>query len=477
MSSHDFQDDQNPTAYAKELRLKAEKILQESAQHIKDYNAKQIEQLIHELQVHQVELEIQNKTLQDAHRELGYTRDQYLQLYNSAPVGYLTSDAFGVVLQVNLTLETMLGVSPEELLNAPLGKWCTDKDAYYLHCRALIRTQDNASCEMEMKRADGTIFYAYVESCVIDNNQSDIIPCIRSIIMDVTDKKLMEQELIQLNSNLEKQVAKEMATVRRQETIIYEQKKLADMGQMINAIAHQWRQPLNALSLYAQIIVDRIQNHELTPEFVNRFSDTHRQLITHLSETIDDFRNFFHPDKEKIQFDGILVIVGLLRLLQIQFNAHQIDIDVHCSCNNKTKECDNLLTNPECKFKKTKLFGYPGEFKQVIINLLYNAADAIRENMESGRIKRGLIHVDVEGLTDSIWMTIADNGGGIPDDTMSHIYEPYFSTKEEGKGTGLGLYMTKLIVEEHMQGKLSAENRGDGAAFKIELAVFAPDAP
>ena len=255
------------------------------------------------------------------------------------------------------------------------------------------------------------------------------------------------EELAELNANLDKKIHEEVAKSKRQEALLIHQSRSAAMGEMIGAIAHQWRQPLNALGLVQQNLNLRFQMGKLDAEFMANSMVKSERLISKMSSTIDDFRNFFKPNKHVEPFNIKSIISATIELLDAQLRNHNIVINLYCS--------DHINT-----------VGLPGEFSQVILNLINNAKDALVER----KVTQPIISISVLNMEDkNITVIVKDNAGGIADNIMDKIYDPYFTTKEEGKGTGIGLYMSKIIVENNMNGSLSAFNDNEGANFVIQL--------
>ncbi len=226
-----------------------------------------------------------------------------------------------------------------------------------------------------------------------------------------------------------------------QEALLHQQSKLAAMGEMIGAIAHQWRQPLNALSMNIQNLEEDFDEGLVDSAFVKAFIAKNRKTILFMSKTIDDFRNFFRTDKEKHDFSLREAIGETLSLQEAQFKSH--DIRVSIQGDDRT------------------LFSFKSEFQQVMLNLINNAKDALLEHKSEEK------SILIELLNDEI--AVEDTGGGIPLEIMERIFEPYFTTKEQGKGTGIGLYMSKLIIEKNMGGVLSVANTNEGARFSIRF--------
>jgi len=244
-----------------------------------------------------------------------------------------------------------------------------------------------------------------------------------------------------LNESLDEKIKDEIEKNHKKDLLMQEQTKLAAMGEMVGSIAHQWRQPLNALSINIQNLEDDYQENLIDKEFIDNFMDKNKKIIDFMSDTIDDFRNFFRIDKEKIDFSALESINSVVNIQSAVLRNYDINIEV-------IGEDFNIN-------------GFKNEFSQVIMNIINNAKDALLEN----EIKNKKIVIKL----DKCKITIVDNAGGIDDETIHRIFEPYFTTKEQGKGTGMGLCMSRMIIEDNMNGTLRAKNIDDGVAFEILL--------
>ena len=254
----------------------------------------------------------------------------------------------------------------------------------------------------------------------------------------------LQQLTNSLLDEVDKQVRQKTEVQKKlaeQEILIHQQSKLAAMGEMIGAIAHQWRQPLNALNMNIQNLEDDFEDGLIDEPFIQAFIEKNRKTIVFMSKTIDDFRNFFRTDKEKQSFSLLNAVHETIALQEAQFKSHAIDVEI---------EGEDI-----------SLFSLKGEFQQTVLNLINNAKDAL---VESGRCDK---KITIQLLGDAL--AVEDNAGGIPEEILERIFEPYFTTKEQGKGTGIGLYMSKLIIEKNMGGILSVENRSEGARFLIQF--------
>lgn len=243
--------------------------------------------------------------------------------------------------------------------------------------------------------------------------------------------------------------------LEEREALMIQQSKMAAMGEMVGAIAHQWRQPLNTIGVLAQEIELKFQYGNLEKSDLKSIVNELMHYLEYMSKTIDDFRNFFKPSKQKTVFNVLDSIHASLEIVGKQLESHNIKIDMHTSS-------DKMLSEHTYKIE-----GYENEFKQVIINLINNSKEAIESNMQNNTDKIGQINMFIHRNEKEVVIRIQDNGGGIPEEMMASIFDLYVSSKYEQQGTGLGLYLSKLIIEHNMQGYINASNITDGAEFTI----------
>ena len=299
-----------------------------------------------------------------------------------------------------------------------------------------------------------------------------IIAALNSGAVDYISKPYFKEELmLRISNHLKTSLLQKELNNRNkiQEQLLIQQSKLASMGEMVGAIAHQWRQPLTVVEGILINIEDAFENNDLTKEYLTSQIDNAEKNILYMSKTIDDFRNFFIPSKEIKPFCIIESIINSLQILNSIFVDNSMKIDLFLN----RKKIENYK-----KINKTnKTFlvnGYKNEFSQVIINILNNAKDAILEKEEKLdlSIKKGKIIIDIFEEENLIKVKIKDNGAGVAIENLNRIFEPYFTTKEEGKGTGIGLYMSKTIIEKNMKGILSVSNYEDGSVFEIIMKKY-----
>lgn len=254
-------------------------------------------------------------------------------------------------------------------------------------------------------------------------------------------------QLRNLNKKLEEEINNAVEQNLQKDRLLAEQSKLAAMGEMMGSIAHQWRQPLNTLALKVQFLEDDFEDEIITMEYLKEYSSESMHLINFMSKTIDDFRDFFRTDKEKIKLSILECIEKPMGMIKPQLNNLEITLEV---------SGDDFFVE-----------AVSNEIQQVVLNVINNAKDAITENkIQDGKIQILLEHNENHGS-----IKICDNAGGIPTEVISRIFEPYYTTKEQGKGTGIGLYMSKMIIVDNMKGKLNAYNTKEGACFEIEFSL------
>lgn len=234
-----------------------------------------------------------------------------------------------------------------------------------------------------------------------------------------------------------------MERLRENERLLIQQSRQAAMGEMISNIAHQWRQPLNTLGLLVQGLVINYEIGEFSYSYLSEAVDRSMQLIQHMSQTIDDFRNFFKPNKEKVAFSLAENVRKTVNLLEDAFHTQGIRI--------KTEVTGDA-----------QVMGYPNELSQAFINILNNSRDAFNER----RVDNPEVIIALSSDGEKGTVTITDNAGGIPEHVLENLFLPYFTTKGH-QGTGLGLFMSKTIIEKNMNGILTAKNMEHGAQFTI----------
>ena len=300
-----------------------------------------------------------------------------------------------------------------------------------------------------------------------------------------TERRLTESEqhLRELNCTLRDRVEEETGRRMAQERLLANQARLAAMGEMIGAIAHQWRQPLATLGMIVQRAHAVGTMKGLTGEQLDEFRANAMRQIRYMSDTIEEFRGFYRPEKQKVKFCPFDCISDCMRLFDPQFTNSGIVVEVRCPHRAVVSrdlaaaiQRGTQLDAPRHDCAGGYVYGLPNEFKQVVLNLLGNARDAILASRSAGSgPEEGHIGVDISvGGNGGMVIDISDNGCGIRADIAHRIFDPYFTTKEESGGTGIGLYMSRMIVEDSLGGRLGLAQGLGGTIFRIELLPEAP---
>lgn len=282
----------------------------------------------------------------------------------------------------------------------------------------------------------------------IDVEYSKEIDLLSTTINNMIDSiKKSREALKEYQEHLEDKVEQEVLKQKEQEKLMLHQSKLASMGEMIGNIAHQWRQPLNTIGLEVQNAYEDLIYDELTHEEAKKYVNKIMKKLQMMSQVIDDFRNFFQSSKIVEQFNIAHSIKESVNLIQASLDNNFIHLEI--------KEENEEVT----------VEGLKNEYAQVVLNILNNAKDSLINNNQ-GDSRNILIEIDkTDGGKSRV--AISDNGGGVPEDLKEKIFEPYFSTKSSLNGMGIGLYMSKIIIEKHMEGTLSVSNTQEGAKFTI----------
>ncbi|MBF0274698.1 MAG: CBS domain-containing protein, partial [Nitrospinae bacterium] len=377
----------------------------------------------------------------------------------------------GQIVDANVAATKFYGYPLEELKKLQINKLNMLPDAWLK--RDMKKVTDGARNYFVFKHrlADGSIKDVEVHSSEIITSGKRLL---FSIIHDITERKSFEnelrlkrEELQSLNRKLEERVHLEKENAEAKEQMLIQQSKLASMGEMIGSIAHQWKQPLNTLGLIIQDIEEAYEFEDMTKEYITETVEKSMEQIEYMSQTIDDFRNFFKPPKGNEDFIIHEAVLDVISLVAIELKNNFIKLSIEC----KLEECGKQDIMKECITNCThrelmRTRGIPNEFKQVILNLIKNAKEAILDNRQTkgNEEEEGTIDIHLDINNNKNIIEIIDNGGGIPNKTLQKIFDPYFTTKDEKTGTGIGLYISKKIIEEKMGGSLTVKNSEKGAS-------------
>ncbi|OUR69380.1 hypothetical protein A9Q76_09650 [Arcobacter sp. 31_11_sub10_T18] len=334
----------------------------------------------------------------------------------------------GICIDVNEVAVNLLGFNNKnEMLGQKVLNFVAPSSTQVVKSKMLINYE---AYEIEMMKQDGSHFEALVQGKFIEVNNK--IAKVFAII-DITE-------------------------VKEKDKLLFQQSKMASMGEMIGNIAHQWRQPLSTISTASSGMKFQKEFGELSDEDFVSCIDAIVKSTKYLSSTIDDFRNFFNADKEMKRFNLHDAIEKSLSLMESSIKSNFIHIE---------KDVNRQIF----------VFGYKNEFIQACMNILANSKDALlNKNLDD---ENKVIFVSVKKAEERVLITIKDNAGGIASDIIGKICEPYFTTKHKSQGTGIGLYMTHQIISQHMNGELKVINefveykgkKYKGAKFTISLKI------
>ncbi|TLP36152.1 PAS domain-containing sensor histidine kinase [Arcobacter arenosus] len=336
--------------------------------------------------------------------------------------------------------KTMLGYEEDEISNN-FFEW--EKRVHKDDIKRVLKEVDKFvkqkdykyKVKFRMETKDGSYKWIFAQGYILrkdkEGNPLRIVGTHKDITTDIKNEQFLKDEVKRKTDENFKQFQ-----------LIQQQSKLAAMGEMIGAIAHQWRQPLNEISIRIQKLKYAYKKNEIDEEFIQDFINKNKITINFMSNTIDDFRNFFTIDKKPIRFSINESIKNVLNLTEAQLKKQNIKISLN-------------------EYQDFEINGYKSEFEHVIMNFISNS----KYELEEKKIENPEIIINIKEYE----LEFEDNAGGIPKDLITRIFEPYFTSKDQGKGTGMGLYMSKMIIEDNMKGSIEVENTQKGAKFIIRF--------
>jgi len=370
--------------------------------------------------------------------------EYYKQLIDKNTIVSIT-DKNGFIIHISEAFEKVSGYSKKEVVGRThaLFRHPDTPKEFYADMWNTLKYEQLWEGEVKNRRKDGRIYWLRLHIEYNRDHTGDFIGY-SATGHDITHKVHLEA----LTKELEYRINEEVEKNRLQTAQMLEQSRLAQMGEMISMIAHQWRQPLASISAISSTLTLDVMMDSYKKEFFEERLNAISDLSQHLSSTIDDFRGFFKANKEKNEATWELITEGSLSIIEPTFQAHDIRVE------RSYETCNTIRT-------------YTNEIRQALLNIFKNAEDIFLEQ----KIHNPTLWVrsyQKEGMT---YLSITDNAGGIPEEFLPKIFDPYFSTKEKKDGSGLGLYMSKTIVEEHCGGKVTAYNVRNGACFEIMLPM------
>jgi PAS domain S-box-containing protein len=421
-----------------QLRQRAEeKFRADETSSTEPLSPEETKKLLHELQVHQIELEMQVEELRDKQNELDAARARYFDLYDLAPMGYLTFNARGLIYEANLSAATMLGVTRKVLFNALMAQFLLheDQDLYYLHRKRLLETGEVQGWDMRLMRADGSTFWAHMQATPQHNGEYWIV------FNDISERLKLEAEKLLLEQQFQ------------------QAQKLESLGVLAGGIAHDFNNLLTVImssSSLAQLRPNMVG--ELLPEIdkaVERAADLCRQMLAYAGKTMMTMKQVRMAE----------LVEDMIRMLKATISQ------------NVTITSDLALELPPVK-------GDAGQLRQIVMNLIVNAAEAIGEG--HGEIRVVLSVATVAGgkaekdhlgkiiaAGQYVCLEVTDSGCGMDDETRQRVFEPFYTTKFTGRGLGMSAVLG--IIAAHKGALQLISSPGEGTTFKVYLPVQGSD--
>jgi PAS domain S-box-containing protein len=427
------------------LRRRAEVKLKSKPPALDEATSKDLLKLIHELQVHQIELEMQNEELRQAQATIEESRARYADFYDFAPVGYLTLDADGKVLEANLTVASQLGIERGRLLQNPFLLYIVaeDNDKFYLHFRSALTRKELQICELRLRTKHGEDRHVRLDTILAEDSNGR--SSLRITLTDISERRQMERQLVR-------------------------NEKLASLGLLVSGVAHEINNPNTFISFNIPILRDYLQ--QVMP-ILDGYAVEHPDLELFCMK-YQDFRQDIFKLLDNVEHGSnrIIRIVSDLKEYARKREETQlrwVDLKVviekavnicHAEIRKKVKSLEVQISEDA-----PAIFSDPEALEQVLVNLLINAVHAsdkhdswIRLRVSYGKSRER--HCLIE---------VSDNGCGMEEILMDKIFDPFFTTKATSSGTGLGLYVCHTLVEA-LGGKIEVDSEaGKGSTFRISL--------
>lgn len=375
------------------------------------------------------------------------------QAVEQSPVSIMITDLEGRITFVNPKFTQITGYTAEEVLgqNPRLLKSGTSESDGYQVLWQTISSGGTWCGELCNKRKNGELYWESASiSPILD--EKGIISAYLAVKEDITTRKQAEEALCRLNNELEQRVAQEVENNRAKDHLLAHQARLAAMGEMLSNIAHQWRQPLNNVALIIQGLQVEFSDNNLTRDNCNNYVEECIKTLLYLSHTIDNFCAFYQPDDARQSFVLHGAVAAAVAMVREDLEAHGITVALD-------KACDLTIE------------GYRKEFSQVILNLMQNAKEALLLS----RPEHPQVEIVCTRRAEMALLRIRDNAGGVPSAMLDKVFDPYSTSKFKSQGVGMGLYVSKMIIEKHMGGRIWLANHADGVEVSIELPLAATD--
>jgi C4-dicarboxylate-specific signal transduction histidine kinase len=429
----------------------------------KSLSQNDLEVILNELQVYEAELIAQNDELQESNEKLQISQQENIKLFKNAPISYVILNEYLFVTRYNYSALKLFDFSYVKsfmdfvpfIEKENFENWIKIADKLPIK-ELVLKTKEGkhicrlrvSSIYVETKEKRYLLSIENIQKEKEYEQELERLVKQRTQELELSKKELetANQELYAINKNLEQRISEAVIKMRKKDKLLFQQSKLAAMGEMIGAIAHQWKQPLAGINSYVAKIYTFLKQKKLLDELKEEL-DRIEDLTQHMANTIEDFRSYINPNKKKEWF-----CFG----------------DINDELNNiffSMPHASNISIVTDKMEHSMPIYGYKQEFIQVILVLYNNAFDAFQKN----HVKEPTISLASKSSNTSISIEIADNAGGIEEGFLPRLFEPHFSTKENFGDSGIGLYIAKMIIEESMQGSINIGNIEYGALVTITL--------
>jgi len=424
-----------------ELRQRAEAELGKLHREVPDFSPEEAQRLIHDLHTHQIELEMQNEELRHAQKELAEARDRYLDLYDFAPIGYVTLSGEGLIVEANLTLSEMLGLERRRLIRRPFSQLIdpVDQDLYYRHLHALSEAPDRSRCDLRLLKEGAGSFWAGMEiTPVLDANGE--LAGLRAAIADISERRKYQDARQELSEELERRVAARSAELEEKQAELVQAGKMAALGRLAAGIAHEIGHPLSAISVRLQRLRTRRE-----PEFVDESVILMSNQVERLTRTIR-------------------AVSSMVSAARSQRSVFRIDSSLETTVGFLKAESLGERSRIELKSPPSPVHAFADQdcLQQVFLNLGMNAL----ESMAGG----GKLTIELAVIDDWACISFTDTGAGMSEETRHRLFEPFYSTKKETH-MGLGLALCRELVEAE-NGRIEVGRaEGKGTVFRVFLPI------
>jgi len=393
---------------------------------IENMSDEEVRKLAYELQVHQIELEMQNDELRKSQQALEESRDEYTDLYDFAPVGYVTVGEGKLILEANLRLASMLGRERGFLIKKPLSRFMTREsaDKYYLCWRSALETKKHGTCEVAMVKKDDTTFYAQLECAFVPEEDGNPERC-RITISDITERKEMEEALLQ-------------------------SEKLKSLGVITAGVAHEFNNILAVILGTAELLDSGFEDDQDLKNGLNDIvvagqngAGIVKDMLSYVKSQEEDISNYAPYD------------IRCLLEEAINFTRHRLESMAQAKRVDYQIDREDMREIPEILCSHAELLG-------VFINIINNALDAMPDG--------GRLSFSTSSNDDTVFISISDTGIGMSENVKKCIFDPFFTTRRP-EGTGLGMSMSYGTIARH-GGKIEVESeKGNGATFNLSIPI------